>query len=137
MSLSIVFAEGVASDARGALTLVGVNRSITVARTLPARLARTVFLLAQFVDAGPGLEAHIDVDMTEPNGDTVFHESGVLTLGEKRYPELPGSIEIAIPIDVAAAEYGAYNVQAKLRIGNLEEVTTADLFVVGEEKDAP
>jgi hypothetical protein len=125
-------AEGASNDARGALTLVGINRPITISPSLPAEIRASVVLVIELdpermSDVG---DVSVVIALTAPSGDEVFRGEGLMTIGAFRYTEIPGTLELAFPMLAPASEYGVYHLAATVESSIGSAAAEKSLLVV-------
>jgi hypothetical protein len=129
-------AEAAVADARGAMTLVGVNQNVTLAKELPVRLNRAVVVLA--VDDSPADDAagevRISLTLRSPEGDELAKQETALEVTGKRFADLPGSIQLTLDLQAEASSFGTYVVECALEANDSEPVTaTRELYVLRAE----
>jgi len=112
-----VLAEGVASDARGALTLVGLNQRAISVNSLPFRVTQKVVLgftdestdsLGRLSDEDLGGELSIRVVDPAGNSQFTINQSFKIPKVPKPTPNLPQFSYIVADIVVSGAMHGAY-----------------------------
>jgi hypothetical protein len=119
------FAEGVAVDTRGSITLVGFSPAFLVHRTLPAKSVMSMVLyLIDDEDPEPVLvpDATISLDLRVigPDGKPLVGAQQTSPVGEKRYPQLPGSTLVVVAAELPFREHGLYLAEAALTVGDSE-----------------
>jgi hypothetical protein len=125
----LTVAEGVATDARGALTAVGLDPGTWVAPVLPASLAPFVVAIFEF-EVGdpppPGTQIRLRVQVVDPDGTALFVNEASQVIGVPANPELPMRISAVTQTPFMAAKSGRYEIIATVTLGADE--------VVGEPK---
>jgi len=112
-------AEGVTSNSRGLLAVVGLNQRLITVPSLPQ-----IFQLFQVsIVTDEGADGTLDyepercsvaVDLRDPDGKQTFRMAqGVMTV-DKQFPELPAYWNIITGIPVHATRYGRYVVVVEL-----------------------
>lgn len=104
---SVLLAEGMARDARGALTLVGLHQNVQIAAELPTTARR--FLVGHVeVDYPPGTSLEFRLTITSPNGEVTHEQVGKVQLRERRFPELPGALDIPVELIMEVQSHGTF-----------------------------
>jgi hypothetical protein len=119
-----VLAEGVTSDARGALTLVGVNQRAVSVDSLPFRITQKV--VVGFTDESPespGLfsdgtpSGDLSIDVKDPAGNSQFtiNQSFAIPKQPKPRPDVPQFSYIVADVVISGASHGIYIAEVAYR----------------------
>ena len=115
----IIIAEGIGRDAKGALTLIGLNQNVFVAPTLPAVTKRAV--VAHFVDDGDtpksGDILSFKLSVISPSGETVSAQQGQAAIGQALWPDPTPTFDLPAEITINCAEYGSYRLEVEVQFG--------------------
>lgn len=117
-------AEGVASDARGALTLVGVNQRAISVNSLPFRVTQKVVL--GFTDesadslghlSDEALSGELSISVTDPAGNSQFtiNQSFQIPKVPKPWTEIPQFSYIVADMIVSGTTHGVYTADISYR----------------------
>ena len=110
-------AEASARDARGAMTLVGVDQNIIVAPTLPMTVPRSFVLLIDDEGETPpvGTGGTLEFMAEAPSGRPVLAIGAQrLQVGEKQWPNLPGGIKLGFEVPLSVNEYGTHKMRVRV-----------------------
>lgn len=114
-------AEASVEDGRGAVTLVGLNLNVFAPKALPAGTKRTVVIIARDEDGdlipGSTLEVRLRVDSPSEQGTLAFSQN--LTVGDRKYENVPGGLTIQADLGVDVKEYGPYTIRVGLESGGV------------------
>ncbi len=127
-----VLAEGAATDARGNLTLVGVNPQLFIADNFPVQF--TPFLIVALKDDDeilvPGRTISATVEATGPDGEVLFVFPLLRqTIAPSPYPALKPRVQVVGQVPFTASKAGDYTVSARITVSGdvetLAEVSAA------------
>jgi len=124
-----VLAEGVTNDARGALTLVGINQRVISPAALPFRATfKAVVGITDEIDGpdGPDFEVLPDgelrVRVIDPSGTSQFAVSQIFKMPqEKPQDKIPTVVNIIADVVVSGDSYGTYSADIAYRFADGEE----------------
>lgn len=124
-----VLAEGVTADARGALTLVGVNQRTIVAGSLPFPVRQKVVISLTDEDQGPDghmfeelPDGDLTIRVTDPSGTLQFAINQGFKMPKVDRPAgAPQIVNIIADIVLSGTSYGKYTAQATFRTTDAEE----------------
>lgn len=115
--------EGVATDARGSLTLVGFSPDFLIMPTLPA--AMNLFLILRVTDnEDPELifnektEVTIDAQIYGPDGKVLGGMQQSSFIGPKRHPDLPATATITLGFRLTFQKYGEHHAVIEMSVGD-------------------
>ena len=104
----IILAEGLGADAKGALTVIGLNQNVLITPTLPATTKRAI--LAHFTENGaeakPGEPIFFRVSFVSPSGKTISAQNGSAQFTLSRWPDIPAAIDLPAEMILNCSEYG-------------------------------
>jgi hypothetical protein len=129
-------AEGVAADARGAMTLVGFSPDFLLIPDLPG--AQTVFwvLVLKDDDGEPalveGAQLSVDIQVYGPDGRVVGGSQQVAGIAAKRHPELPGSIIFSVGMRLTFHQYGEHKAAAEVTVAK-SQLKAERIFYIMEK----
>lgn len=133
------FAEGVVTDTRGSLTLVGFSPLFLIHPTLPA--TSVLSLVLQLIDdedpepiLTPERALTLDLRIIEPDGRPLIGAQSTSVLGGKKHPELPASVVVASAAALNFRDYGLYRAEVTVTISGTELSFEANrnLYVLSE-----
>jgi hypothetical protein len=127
----MILAEGIALDARGAFTLVGLNQNVYATDSLPSHTKRAV--LTRIVDLTTGSKYRIRVEVASPNGRVIAVQEGQFEVAGLRIPGIPpGGADIPNEFQIAVTEFGTYRFVAELTddASGHTESATIELYAV-------
>ncbi|MGV9282335.1 hypothetical protein [Streptomyces sp. NPDC003730] len=133
---SVLLAEGVTNDARGAFTAVGVNQKIISSAVLPFAVKQNLVLV--FTDeaedsefsAPEGKDFSVSVRLFDPEGQASFAVSQPLPKVGKSWVDLPALLNLVVEVPVSGSRYGRYSLEAALlEKGVVKEKKVITLFV--------
>ncbi len=135
MSLEVDFvalAEGVASDARGNLTLVAVNPAVLVADQLPAQFAPILVLVVADNDlANPiivsGRPVTGRVEAVGPDGEMLFVLQLRQAILAPAIPSLPTRVQVIAQVPFTATKAGDFRISAHVAIVGEEEKVVGEI----------
>jgi hypothetical protein len=123
---TVVLAEGVTTDSRGAFTVVGLNQRVIALRQLPTQVRLT--LLAIFSDeaddqqegfASPARNIKVAVTLRSPSGSVMFAAtSGPVPQAPKQWQDLPGFGNFIVDLPLVAETTGVHRVEIDLEEDN-------------------
>jgi hypothetical protein len=130
----VIVAEGLGTDAKGAVTAIGVDQAVLIAPEVPTTTKRAI--IARLVEdeetaLTAGTTIQFSLAIRSPSGKVLSAQSGGATIGAKLFPELPGSVVIPAEVGIAANEYGTYDIEVTASAPGMDEVSgTVPLYVV-------
>ena len=136
MSLSIdsvIIAEGVTTDSRGALTIVGVGQNVALVDEFPAKRRYAVVVHAKSDAAIPAGEKIVwRISALSDEGDELATFSDVYDAKDPRYPDLPSGLVLAAQIGFVLPKPGSYRVACGVEVG--EESAQAETAIYAVQK---
>jgi hypothetical protein len=129
----LILAEGLATDAKGAYTLVGINQNILFTPTVPAQTKRAIIahLTGTNEDAEQKMkEASFTFSVLSPSNVTLSATSGQAVGTAFPFPELPATVDIAANFMVPISEFGEYQICLEVRFGDGEVAKAAESLYV-------
>lgn len=129
----ILLAEGLGQDAKGAITVIGLNQNVLGAPSLPVTTKRAV--VAHFVaDKGslaPGDKLTLRFSVTSPSGKVIAAQTAQATIGQLPWPDLPASSDLPVELGLTFYEYGTHRFEVAVQTADGQEVTgQIDFYVV-------
>lgn len=109
----VLQAEATAMDARGALTAIGIEQNVSVVEQLPALMSRSIIACLAIDAEDEGTSVKLQAELVRPSGDSETVFTGILNLGPKPWPDLPGRAVIQMPIAFEAREVGTHTVNVE------------------------
>jgi hypothetical protein len=109
----IILAEGLGTDAKGAVTAIGVDQSVLMAPELPTRTKRAILVRlveSEGDDLTPGTTLRFTMSATSPSGKVLSAQTGEVQLGPKLFTELPGTVTLPAEVQLLVSEYGTHTV---------------------------
>lgn len=132
----VLLAEGLGQDARGAVTVIGINQNVLVVQKLPATTKRAI--IAHVTSEEHPLQADNKFSfrfrVTSPSGETVSTQGGNIILGEPPHPDLPFAIDVPVEVIFDITEYGHYRLAMTINLSNGEQQVGEEILYV---KEAP
>jgi hypothetical protein len=133
----MLLAEGFGQDAKGAITAIGINQSVLVAQSLPATTKRAV--LVHLVDEEgsfrPGGKLHFSFAVHSPSGRVLLAQSGQLAVGEKKWQDLPASVDLPAEFALTAFEYGTHLIVVQIQYDGTDGLECSVPLYVHEPTD--
>lgn len=135
---SVLLAEGVTTDARGALAVIGLNQNIFPTATLPAATKRAI--LAHIVeDPGimqPNMRFSFSLKVSDPKGNVILAQTASVAVGQVPWPSLPATTDLPLELALNLSEYGAYRFEVEIQPpGDGAPLTGGvDMYVVRPEE---
>lgn len=126
-------AEGVAEDARGATTLIGINQNVFATNEFPSGTKRAIILYAEEGEDEEQIEGRVQVKLRtlNPEGEVVGATSQTLEMRGKQWPSVPGSLQLTGETQIQFEDYGEYVFEAELQLPTGETLrATRSLYVV-------
>ena len=119
-----VLVEGAANDARGALTLVGVNQRAISVDSLPFRITQKVVI--GFTDESPGSpgifsdetpSGDLSINVQDPAGKSQFtiNQTFKIPRPPKPRPDVPQFSYIVADVVISGASHGIYTAEVSYR----------------------
>lgn len=113
----ILLAEGMGSDASGALTLIGVNRNVFVTPVLPGLTKRAAVAHIESEPGGTGPEKlQVTFSVISPEGRVLLAQTAVLSLSPPPWEDIPPSIDIPAEFGINVSEYGPHIVRVEIDV---------------------
>ncbi|WP_162834316.1 hypothetical protein [Amycolatopsis circi] len=128
----ILLCEGFGLDSKGALTAIGLNQNVVASETLPVQTKRAIIirLIDENEPAYQGVMT-ISFSVISPTGKVVSANTANVSIGPKKFSDLPGTGEIPAELILNLSEYGTYRVSAEIRLEDDRVETVAEyLYVV-------
>ncbi len=124
------FAEGATFDTRGNSTLVGFNPQVLFVDELPAQIAPFLVLAVHDDEMPepilvPGKALVLRIQLSGPEGETLFVTEQRQPVQAKRWKTLPHRIQVLAQIPFAVSKAGDYTVALTLR---LDDATSEPLI---------
>jgi hypothetical protein len=124
-------AEGAASDARGALTLVGFNAQVFTQEQYPVAMSPTFIAI---MEGGPGeerfvqdLQPSVQISVEDESGRTVFLvDSPRQPLGPKDWWMLPDRLQVVMQVNFLAEFPGRYTATVRMNLWRGDALAHAD-----------
>lgn len=141
-----VLAEGVTPDARGALTLVGVNQRAISVDSLPFRVTQKVVIgftdespesPGQFLSGTPSGELYIRVQNSAGDSEFTINQSFQLPQPVKPRPDIPAFSYIVADVVISGASYGAYTAEISYRYASGEVESRSFVIYIVEPHTFP
>lgn len=115
----VVIAEGAVADARGAVTLVGVNQRAIVAQKFPFLVKVVVYVSVSDEDEdNSDEEPKLTIEVVTPKGEVQFSITHNIPRVAKPLPSLPQVANVAVDTLVSAEEPGKYSIEVRLTPGD-------------------
>lgn len=143
MALSIDWlgiAEASASDARGALTLIGVGQNVIVAPSFPHREQRVLVVTALDDDGSElkGAESSVSLglEIKAPSGKTLLANTQVVPLAQASNPSMiPADVEargfqLVLTLNLEVTEFGAHTIRVVVTVDDVEAERQRRIYVV-------
>jgi hypothetical protein len=130
----ILLAEGIGTNAGGAVTAISINQNVLAAHTLPATTKRVI--LAHFVGGAEetagfaGKEVTATVQVISPSGEAVFAASAGGRFPTPTYVDLPSGLDIAMELPLRVLEYGTYDVRVSAQTDDEQKMQGQTQFYV-------
>jgi hypothetical protein len=116
----LALAEGAVNDARGALTLVGVNQRVLAPSALPFMIKqRLVLILSDEIPGSTGDFGHvpggtISIQVLDPTGSITFSANEEIKVqANKRWLDLPLVVNLIMEVDINGNSWGVYVIEVK------------------------
>ncbi|MEU6515132.1 hypothetical protein [Streptomyces sp. NPDC046978] len=133
---SILLAEGITPDARGALAAVGINQKIISSAVLPFAVKQSLVLIFtdESTDASfeepEGKDFAVSIRVFDPAGQPTFAVSQPLPKVKKAWIDLPSLMNLVVEVSMSGSSYGRYVLEASLQENGVEcEKRAITLFV--------
>lgn len=127
-------AEGATNDGRGVLAAVGINQNVVVAPSLPATLGRVVILIVnddEKNDLPPGSDLTLQMSVIDPDGRSLSTNSTQISVGDRKFDELPVGFNLTAQLQVSVSAYGTYTIECSIESASGVMVRgTKKLYVV-------
>jgi hypothetical protein len=113
----ILLAEGIGQDARGAITMIGLNQNVLVAPALPALTKRA--LMAHLVDDDQPLKEgdviNFKLKAVSPTDEVISVQSGQGVIAPTIWPDLPHMLDFPMEMILNCQEYGTYRIEFEMK----------------------
>jgi hypothetical protein len=125
------FAEGATNDTRGVMTLVGFAPQFLQYRAFPATANLALVLLVDD-DEDPeptlteGRNFTLGITIKGPDGTVILAHQPSLAVGGKRFPDMPGRLNLVLQLPITFSKPGEYVASIRLQMAESEEVIEAD-----------
>ncbi len=123
--------EAAVQDGRGAHVLVGANMNVRNVESFPAMVQTNCYILIEDEDheLAEGAKVVMRVSVAGPDGETQRVGRAEVEIGGTRYPELPGSMQFALPVTFEADDQGVYSIQCEVAFPHGVVERSAPFFV--------
>lgn len=138
---SVLLAEGVTADSRGALAVIGLNQNIFPAATLPATTKRAI--LAHIVEDPGMIQSNarfgFSLRVSGPGGNVILAQTVSVSVAHVPWPLLPATTDLPLELVLTLSEYGTYRFDVEVQPpGDGAPLTGhAEMYVVRPEDQAP
>lgn len=129
----VILAEGIAQDARNAISLIGVQQNIQPAPELPVTTKRAVLANVEFGEDAPtnGQKYTVRFTVTSPSGHIILAQGGQGAYSGSPWKEVNAGISVMGEFPLTLTEYGRHVVSVDVESDSHGAVRgTADLHVV-------
>lgn len=128
----MTLAEGLGSDANGALTLIGFNRNVFVSTSLPAVTKRAVLLhVSGDREEFEGREKlQVAFSVTAPSGRVLLAQTAGLTLGASPWIDIPAGLDVPAEFGLNLTEYGDHVIRAELDFEGTQQLSAETILYV-------
>ncbi|WP_431931450.1 hypothetical protein [Nonomuraea jabiensis] len=132
-----VLAEGFVHDARGAVTAVGINQNVLVTPNLPIRARRGVLLIltGEPHEFKSGRSISFTTSVTSPTGQTLMAQSAEGKVGDPKWLDVPGSMNLVAESVIEVTEYGTHIFHILIDIDDEPQITAEVEFYVRAAED--
>lgn len=135
----MMLAEGIAQDAKGAFSLIGVNQNIIFVDSIPSQTKRAVLVHLEAA-AGEGVadlsSATFTFTVTAPSGVVIGAQSGQIEAGDLPFPDLPSTADVPFDSVIPIAEPGEYTVGFRITYSTgRTDQSAISLFVFGSAEN--
>lgn len=120
-------------DGRGALAIIGAFQNVLVAHELPASARRALILSIEddTDNLQPGDRLELTMRVHSPSDDVLVATGAEHTVGEKRYPHLPGTVRIPAEARFGVPEHGTYAITCDVSSSSGDKLSAkTELYVV-------
>jgi hypothetical protein len=114
----MVMAEGLGSDASGALTLIGVNRNVLVAAALPAITKRAVLVHVTGAPTDIPSDVQVNFSVLSPSRKVLVAQNASLKLAPARWANMPAFFDIPAEFELTIREYGDHTIRAEIELND-------------------
>ncbi len=127
----LILAEGVGTDSKNAITAIGLNQNVIAAPDLPVTTKRAVIARLEDVDDMKGESLSVTFSVLNPSGRVISGQTASVTLSEKRWPDIPGALDIPGEFVVNLIDYGPHLIRIEVNSPKTDPVTDqVALYVV-------
>ena len=110
---SIVLAEGLGQDSRGALTAIGLSQNVYIAESLPATTKRAV--VVHMTECAEGESLAFTFTVKDPSGKVNSAQSGEVRLGKALFRDLPVGADLPVETAITFTSMGTYTIGIEVR----------------------
>lgn len=125
----VIMAEGLAQDAKAAISAISIGQNVAISPTLPFITKRA--LLAHLIEdddaVKTGDQLTYRVSFISPTDKTLNAVTASASVGSFAWPDLPRAIDLPVEMILNCPEYGRYRFEV--------EVTLPDAVVLSETID--
>lgn len=129
----MALAEGLGTDAKGALTLIGLSQNVFSASEYPATTKRAVLLHLAEDDASESTAGRIRIyySVKDPSGAVVLAQTIEVQVGARAIPDLPAHADIPAEFILTLEAPGTYRICADITWPDgSAESTEVPLYVI-------
>jgi hypothetical protein len=129
----VILAEGLGQDAKGALTIIGLNQNVLATPTLPAPTKRAVVshVVAEQGEVKAGDSLSLRFNVISPSGKVIAANTVQGAIGPFPWPELPLFLDFPAELVISFNEYGTHRFEVTAQIGEADEsVGHAEFYVL-------
>lgn len=129
----VLLAEGLGQDAKGAITVIGLNQNIFAASSLPSTTKRAVVahLVADDKPLKPGDKLTVRFSVMSPSDQVISAQTAQATVGELAWPDLPATSDLPAEMLLTFSEYGMHRFEVAVQTSIGEEMKgQIDFYVV-------
>jgi len=122
----VIMAEGITTDARGALAAVGLGQSAIIVPAVPAQAKRAVIaqISGEKDELYPGLPVSFSVSVLDPSGKALSVNSGQVPIGPMPFPDMPLGLNLASEVMFMISNYGRHVIRVAAQVSDAPEMAT-------------
>lgn len=119
--LAFGVAEGAVIDVRGNVTALGLNPATWTFESFPAVAPFSVLLQVRWVDEVndqeplAGRQTHVAIEVSDPDGKTIFYTAQVVASQPKVVLEVPSSLTLVGQLPIQVEKPGTYTLKVEGR----------------------
>jgi hypothetical protein len=120
----VALAEGIGADAKGSITLIGMNQNVFVTRSVPASTKRAIMAHMVEADLTPGATVTVSFNITSPSGQVLAAQTANVVTGDRQWKDLPATIDVPAEFVINTTEFGEHKITVELKLpdgGSLSE----------------